>query len=164
MAGGQFNNIGGQLRYRIARLDPATGLADSFNPNPTNASLVESIAAQTDGKILVGGVFNSIDGQPRDNIARVDPITGLADSFNPGSNNVVREIAVQPDGKILIVGEFTVIDGQLRNHIARLYPTASPTPTPTPDTDSDTDSDTNSDTDSDTDSDADTDTNARFRC
>ena len=27
------DSIGGQTRNRIARLDPTTGLADSFNPN-----------------------------------------------------------------------------------------------------------------------------------
>ena len=29
----RFHRIGGQTRNRIARLDPTTGLADSFNPN-----------------------------------------------------------------------------------------------------------------------------------
>ncbi|MFZ3375029.1 MAG: hypothetical protein WA183_05700, partial [Chthoniobacterales bacterium] len=52
-----------------ARLDAATGLADSFNPNANSA--VYSIAVQADGKILAGGFFNSIRGQPRDLFARL---------------------------------------------------------------------------------------------
>ena len=51
-----------------------------------------SIAVQADGKILVGGCFsgaNSIGGQTRNRIARLDPATGLADSFNPNANDVV---------------------------------------------------------------------------
>ena len=55
LAGGAFTSIGGQTRFRIARLDAATGLADSFDPNANNN--VYSIAMQPDGKILVGGNF-----------------------------------------------------------------------------------------------------------
>ena len=86
-----------------------------------------SIAVQADGKILVGGFFNganSIGGQTRNLIARLDPTTGLADSFDPNANVDVLSIAMQADGKIL-AGEvqFTSIGGQARNYIARLDPT-----------------------------------------
>ena len=78
---------------------------------------------QADGKILVGGDFfgaNSIGGQTRNYIARLDATTGLADSFNPNANDIVCALAVQADGKILVGGVFTTIGGQTRNSIARL--------------------------------------------
>src|SRR5205814_1721807 len=53
-------------------------------------------------------------------IARLDPITGLADSFDPNADDFVVSIAVQADGKILAGGDFTNIGGQTRNRIARL--------------------------------------------
>jgi uncharacterized delta-60 repeat protein len=121
LVGGPFLTMGGQTRHYIARLDATTGLADSFNPDATN--WVQSIVVQTDGKILVSGLFtgeNSIGGQARNRIARLDPITGLADSFNPDANGWVYSIAVQPDSQILAGGYFTSIGGQTRNHIARL--------------------------------------------
>ena len=65
LAGGFFRSIGGQPRNRIARLDATTGLADSFDPNANAPSAVLSIAVQADGKILAGGGFTSIGGQPR---------------------------------------------------------------------------------------------------
>ena len=105
LAGGDFDSIGGQPRNRIARLDATTGLADSFNPNANDN--VDSIAVQADGKILAGGHFNganSIGGQTRNCIARLDATTGLADSFNPNANGTVYSIAVQADGKILAGG------------------------------------------------------------
>jgi len=121
LAGGNFTSIGGQSRNYIARLDPVTGLTDSFDPDPnTPFGFVYSIAVQTDGKILVGGNFTFIGGQPRDLIARLDATTGLADSFNPSTNFIVLSIAVQADGKILVGGHFTIMSGQPRNHIARL--------------------------------------------
>src|SRR5207237_5217046 len=115
LAGGLFhgtNSIGGQTRNRIARLDATTGLADSFNPNANNE--VHTIVVQADGKILVGGDFNganSIGGQTRNFIARLDATTGLADSFDPNANNEVDTIAVQADGKILAGGDFTSSNG-----------------------------------------------------
>ena len=123
LVGGFFLSIGGQTRNRIARLDATTGLADSFNPNANG--FVESIAVQADGKILAGGDFNganSIGGQTRNFIARLDATTGLADSFNPNANDTVDSIAVQADGKILAGGFFLSIGGQSRNRIARLMP------------------------------------------
>jgi uncharacterized delta-60 repeat protein len=129
LVGGLFqgtNCIGGQTRNFLARLDPASGLADSFDANAQGN--IETIAVQADGKILVGGFFEGIGGQTRGSIARLEPTTGLADSFNPNARGGVYAIAVQADGKILAGGTFfgpneTTIGGQSRNCIARLDPT-----------------------------------------
>src|SRR2546428_1360950 len=75
---------------------------------------------QADGKILTGSSFTSIGGQMRNFIARLDPATGLADSFDPNASSGVVSIAVQPDGKILAAGTFTSIGGQTRRLFARL--------------------------------------------
>jgi hypothetical protein len=48
---------------------------------------LHSRSVQADGKILAGGDFNNIGGQPRLDIARLDAITGLADSWNPSPNS-----------------------------------------------------------------------------
>ncbi|HWM25372.1 MAG TPA: delta-60 repeat domain-containing protein [Chthoniobacterales bacterium] len=134
LAGGYFTTIGLEPRNHIARLDPITGLADSFDPNANH--IILSIAVQADGKILAGGYFsgeNSIGGEARNRIARLDPTTGLADSFDPDANDHVMSIVQQPDGKILVAGYFTQISGELRSHIARFKaPTPAPIPTATP--------------------------------
>jgi uncharacterized delta-60 repeat protein len=134
---GSFTGVAGQTRNRIARLDGVTGAVDSFNPNANNNLF--AVTLQNDGRILVGGGFsgaNSIGGATRNRIARLDPATGLADSFDPNANNTVLTIALQDDGKILLGGGFTTLapDGGptvTRNHIARLTTVAGPTPTPT---------------------------------
>ena len=97
----------------------------------TRTVIVYAIAVQADGKILAGGFFsgaNSIGGQPRNRIARLDATTGLADSFNPNANDRVHAIAVQADGKILAGGDFTV-----RTASADSRATASPGSMPRPD-------------------------------
>ena len=126
LMGGDFTALspnGGPAvtRNRIARLNPDGTLDTAFNPSANNS--VYAIALQADGKILVGGFFNganSIGGQPRNFIARLEAATGSADSFNPNANGDVVSIAVQADGKILAGGDFTVVGAQTRNRIARL--------------------------------------------
>ena len=99
LAGGTFTGIGGQARNFIARLDATTGLADSFNPNvQMTGGHILAIAVQADGKILAGGWFTSVSGQSRNNIARLDATTGLADSFEPNADARILASAVQPDG------------------------------------------------------------------
>ncbi len=122
LVGGAFNSIGGEMRNCIARLGATTGLADSFDPNASlgSGATVNSISVQTDGKILAGGSFDFIGGQTRHHIARLDAITGLADSFDPNADNGIQSIVVQADGKILAGGFFSIIGGQTRNRIARL--------------------------------------------
>jgi hypothetical protein len=74
----------------------------------------------------VGGAFNgtnSIGGQTRNYITRLDATTGLADSFNPGASDYVYAIAVQADGKILVGGAFQGIGGHFRYYFARLEAT-----------------------------------------
>src|SRR6266513_2205981 len=124
LIGGTFTTLspnGGVAvtRNRIARLNPDGTLDTDFDPNATGSE-VDSIAVQADGKILAGGFFSNIGGQPRNNIARLDATTGLADSFDPNANSTVYAIAVQTDGKILAGGNFNGANsngGQTRNFI-----------------------------------------------
>ena len=126
LVAGPFTSIGGQPRNGIARLHPDGSVDTAFNPNASfvgSPAMVLALAVQSDGKILVGGDFTSIGGQTRTFIARLDAVSGAADSFNPNANDNVNCFAVLPGGKILVGGEFTGIGGQTRNRIARLDPT-----------------------------------------
>jgi uncharacterized delta-60 repeat protein len=120
LLGGLFTSVGGQTRNNIARI-ANDGTIDSFNPNANGG--VSSIVMQADGRILVGGAFNganSIGGQARNRVARLDPDTGQADSFDPNANDAVYSLALQADGKVLAGGLFTSIGGEPRNAFARL--------------------------------------------
>jgi uncharacterized delta-60 repeat protein len=81
---------------------------------------VYALALQTDGKIVVGGIFSTLGGQLRSRIGRLNPDGSLDTTFNPGANGVVYALAVQPDNKIIVGGYFTEVGGQTRNNIARL--------------------------------------------
>ena len=113
------------LSARLIRVNADNGSLDqTFVPGSssnTNGD-VFTIALQTDGKILIGGVFTTYNGVTRNGIARLNADGTIDSTFNPvlGANNAVNTIVVQPDGKILIGGNFTTYNGISRNRIARL--------------------------------------------
>ncbi len=83
---------------------------------------IYSHAVQTDGKIVVGGNFATVNSQLRKNIARLNADGSLDTSFETGTgtNSTVEAVAVQADGKILIAGSFTQYNGAAVSRIARL--------------------------------------------
>ena len=115
LVGGRFSNIGGQLRNRLARLDSATGLADSFDPNASNSfanPFIKSIAVQRDGKIVVSGLFDTIGGQPRNYIARLDPDDGIGGFIQPEREQCCRRGRAaggrqNPSGRLLLEHRWT---------------------------------------------------------
>jgi uncharacterized delta-60 repeat protein len=129
LVGGSFTTLGGQPRSRIGRLNPDGTLDTSFNPGATNTSpsgcWVYCLAVQADGKIMVGGYFATLGGQPRSCIGRLNHDGTVDPTFNPGIDGpsqygFPRCLAVQADGKIVVAGYFTALGGQPRNHIGRL--------------------------------------------
>jgi len=126
---GIFNSYNGTARNRIARLNADGSLDATFNPgsgaNSSNATATPDImttAVQADGKIIIGGDFNTFNGTTRNRIARLNADGSLDATFNPGTgaNQYIRSTAVQADGKIIIGGAFTSYNGTTRNRIARL--------------------------------------------
>ncbi|MFY8035064.1 MAG: delta-60 repeat domain-containing protein, partial [Flexibacteraceae bacterium] len=120
--GGSFTYYNGKARGRIARLKSDGTLDTSFNSGIGANNLVWIVASQPDGKIIIGGSFNTYNNIPRNNIARLNADGSLDATFNPGigTNGSVLSIVIQPDGKIIIGGNFTNYDGTVRNRIARL--------------------------------------------
>jgi uncharacterized delta-60 repeat protein len=122
LIGGYFTTVDGVGRNHIARLNADGSLDKGFNPGTGANDHVLTVAVQDDGKVLIGGMFTTVNGVGRNYIARLNEDGSLDTSFNPGTgpNLLVRAVAVQPDGKVLIGGSFTTVGGVTRNRIARL--------------------------------------------
>jgi len=118
--GGLFTTVDGVGRVRIARLASDGNLDGSFNPGLGPNNTVRAIAVQSDGRILIGGEFATVNGVSRPFLARLNANGSFDSSFNASVNNPVFTLAVQPDGKILAGGAFTSAGGTNRSFLARL--------------------------------------------
>jgi uncharacterized delta-60 repeat protein len=129
---GLFNNVGGNARANIARLNVDGSLDLSFNP--TANGKIMSIALQSDGKILIGGYFTSL--QPnlgatttRNRVARLNADGTVDSTFDPNLGGAlgpgVEAVLLQSDGKVVLGGTFTsaqpngAATATTRNRLAR---------------------------------------------
>lgn len=128
IVGGVFTSYNGSSRNHIARLNTDGTLDAAFNPGVGANSDVNTIAIQTDAKIIIGGFFTSYNGVPRNCIARINIDGTLDESFNPGlgTNNIYGSVSclyfsvICANGNLIIGGDFTSYNGVGRNRIARI--------------------------------------------
>jgi hypothetical protein len=122
-AGGFFTSIGGQAKGRIARVDALTGVVSSWHADASYGASPSECQINTivayEGKLYTGGLFDTISGQVRRNVACLDTGTGLATGWNAGVNGKVNCLS-KSRGKIYAGGEFDSIGGQERSFIACL--------------------------------------------
>ena len=124
LVAGIFKTLGGKPRSGIGRLNADGSLDNNFDPraylNSYGTAFVAALAVQADGKIVVSGNFDTMAGQPRNYIARIDEQGNLDPDFVPNGYGYSSALVVQPDGKILASGSFTTLSGQTGQGIARL--------------------------------------------
>jgi len=119
------NWLRGERRDRLARLNPDGTLDDTFITGANGG--VTALAVQSDGKIVVGGIFTELGGETYHGIARLNSDGTLDTGFNPENyeKNTIYALVVQADGKIVVGGYFERWDGRTRVNIARLNPDGS---------------------------------------
>ncbi len=126
VVGGEFGTVNGAPALRVARL-AADGSSDpTFAPGTVVNGVVLAIRLQSDGRILLGGSFTAVQGQPRIALARLNANGSLDTTFNPdtvsatGGLPTVNTIDLQPDGRVIIGGLFDAIGSTARRNVARL--------------------------------------------
>src|SRR5208283_269043 len=131
LVGGLFPSFAGNAGYQnIVRINTDGTLDKSFNPGPNGQ--VNAIVVQSNGQILIGGGFTSIETSTGTTVAisymaRLNSDGSVDSTFNPSPNAQVNSIAIQPaDGKILVGGGFSAMETSSsttlvqRNDIARI--------------------------------------------
>ena len=132
---GRFGSIGASPVPGIAQLS-SSGILDSgfnFNLQQGIGGMPSTITLLDDGKMLVGGFFNSVNGLPQPAFVRLqkdgalDPGFSIGSGFlsNPGNGadfaSSPQAVAIQQDGRIVVaVPHFGKIQGLERNSLARL--------------------------------------------
>ena len=122
LIGGDFGSYNSTARSAIARINANGYLDTPFKASVASISTTPSvyeIKVQPDGKVLVAGTYQLVNGAIKYNIARLRKDSTLDPNFsnNNGGFNVYT-VALQPDGKIIIGGNIAV-NGFLRG-VARL--------------------------------------------
>jgi len=122
LMGGKFAAVNGTPCPRVARLNAEGSLDSGFKPGSGPNDLVQSIAVQPAGKILLGGAFNAVNDVTRHGVARLNADGSLDRRFNngEGASGFVWSVAVQPDGKVLAAGAFDTFAGAPGGKIVRL--------------------------------------------
>jgi len=126
VVGGDFTTSGGTTRVNLARLNTDGTLDSSFDVGTGANAIVYALGLQSDGKIIVGGDFTSINGTNRNRFARLNSNGSLDDAFDPGrgANNTVYSLVVLPDDNIVVGGDFTEVGGVSRRGVARILGSA----------------------------------------
>ena len=122
LLGGDFTLINGLKRNRIVRLNDNGTVDTSFDVGVGLDNSAQAVTVQPDGRVVVAGLFTSVNGVNRNRIARLNSDGSVDDTFNPGggANNPIRDLAVQSDGKVVIVGDFSSYNGVTRMGVARV--------------------------------------------
>lgn len=123
---GAFHRVNGVPRPYLARLNDDGTLDPTFDPRPNADTLaLGNCAVQTDGRILVSGLFWGFEGSANEYCARLNSDGSLDRSFRARPDGSVQKIALLPDQRIFMAGGFTTPRGGM----ARLQPDGSLDPT-----------------------------------
>jgi len=107
-----------------------SALNSEFNPDLSGSQtpILNKTLVLNDGKVLVAGRFESIDGHTTNDIARLNSNGTIDTSFTATSvgggvsatSQYINNFVTQSDNKIIIVGSFTSVQSNSRTGVARL--------------------------------------------
>ncbi len=123
LIGGDFTTYNGTTCNRLIRLHSDGSVDTGFDSGLTlYSAIINAVAVQADGKILVVGEFDSFHLVWRRRIVRLNADGSLDTGFDPGSgtDGTINSVAIQADGKILIGGDFYFCHDAIRKCLARL--------------------------------------------
>ncbi|MCU0436394.1 MAG: putative Ig domain-containing protein [Raineya sp.] len=124
LVAGGFNDYNGTTCSDVVRLNSNGSLDNTFSPTGTGFDSAPRIFLfQSDGKILVGGIYE-YNGVVYNELARLNANGTIDNTFNIGTgfDNSVNDISFQPNGKILVMGGFTSYNGTPSNGLIQLNP------------------------------------------
>ena len=122
---GNFSTYNGAAAVKIVRLLPDGTLDASFvTGSGAEDGIVETLALQSDGKVILGGHFTVFNGFSSPKLIRLNADGSVDSSFSVGTgfDAIVYTLTLQSDGKIVVGGSFSNFNGNARRRILRLHP------------------------------------------
>lgn len=121
LACGSFTSYRGTVVNRILRLNVDGTMDNTFTTGTGANNVVQTMALQPDGKIVIGGVFTAYNGTTRTRLARLNTDGTLDVSYSPTTNSTVWDMLCI-NGGVLAVGQFAWANGSIRQRIACFDP------------------------------------------
>ncbi len=141
VVGGMFNGIGLAPSGSVVRFNSDGSVDTAFDSSGAEIDLIANgyytkpLCLEADGKIIIGGSFETTDGAHH-SLLRLNRDGTLDPAFNPviqsadqTSPPIVNAGIVQPDGKLLISGVFATVNGVSRHSLARFNANGTLDPT-----------------------------------
>lgn len=132
---GFFSSYNGTYGYGLRKLHPNGTIDTTFSPSDFTATggyrYTEDMTQQTDGKILLCGLFGSYSNVSSRCLVRISATGSIDTSFvvGEGFNNTVTSITSNTDNSVYATGYFTSYKGITAPSIIKLTSTASVDPT-----------------------------------
>lgn len=101
LIGGDFTTVNGVARTAFARLNADGSLDGTFAPVFANNPTVFAILIQSDGHVMVGGTWSSVNGVGSEGLVRFKP-DGSVDSSFLADTGKINQIALRSDGRYIV--------------------------------------------------------------
>jgi uncharacterized delta-60 repeat protein len=134
IVGGAWSNFGGDTsRDNLIRLTSSGSIDTSFTPPSFYKSeydypIIEAVAVEAGGKIIVVGQFTEVGGVPMAGVVRLNTDGSIDPTWpNLAVDNTVMNVKIRADGRIVVCGQFSSIGGHARSKIAAIAPNGTVT-------------------------------------
>jgi nitrite reductase/ring-hydroxylating ferredoxin subunit len=114
---GDFSNIAGNVRHRMAELDLATGEVTDWATGAADGNVFQ--VARNGTKLFAAGNARSFGGRARNRLAAMDITTGRTTDWDPDCDWLIYEM-ILAGNTIYVGGQFDNIGGVPRARIAAL--------------------------------------------
>jgi uncharacterized delta-60 repeat protein/uncharacterized repeat protein (TIGR01451 family) len=135
LVAGDFTAFNNTAHHHLVRLNVDGSLDTNFTAfdgilSDINGP-VRAMVVQPDGRIIIGGLFTTVNGSDYNYIARLNSDGTTDTNFNVGvgCNNSVQALALDDQLHILVGGDFTQASGVTRYGLTRLNPDGTVDPT-----------------------------------
>lgn len=126
LVSGAFQSYNGSDAKFIIKLNSDGSRDNSFNSlislTSGGATRILGQAIQNDDKIIITGYFDAINGESKNNIARLNSDGTLDSTYNVGTgfNDRCEDVQLYSDNKAIITGLFSTYNGISSNRIIKL--------------------------------------------
>lgn len=136
--GGFFGGIGNP-QSPILKLNNDGTIDTTFNAtsimqSPNSNGVINDVEVQSDGKVIIGGDFRTVNGRTFRGLARLNADGSLDDTFNPvdldldeefysGINEFgkVLDLILEDSGRLLVVGQFGFYNNERKTPVIAVF-------------------------------------------